>query len=76
MKLVHISDIHINPEPILGLDSIANFKKCLAYVEAPDRKGRFGCRFQVAAVVRRWRRARQCALGRKQVRHNLVRPHH
>jgi 3',5'-cyclic-AMP phosphodiesterase len=36
MKLVHISDIHINAEPILGLDSIANFKKCLAYVEAYD----------------------------------------
>jgi len=36
MKLVHISDIHINAEPILGLDSIANFKKCLAYVEAHD----------------------------------------
>ena len=36
MKLVHISDIHINPEPILGLDPIANFKKCLAYVEAHD----------------------------------------
>ncbi|MEM5472323.1 metallophosphoesterase [Hoeflea sp. AS60] len=36
MKLVHISDIHINAEPILGLDSIASFKKCLAYVEAND----------------------------------------
>lgn len=36
MKLVHISDIHINAEPILGHDSIANFKKCLAYVEAHD----------------------------------------
>ncbi|GAB5459999.1 metallophosphoesterase [Hoeflea alexandrii] len=36
MKLVHISDIHINGEPILGHDSIANFKKCLAYVEAHD----------------------------------------
>jgi len=37
MKLVHISDIHINAAPILGLDSIANFKKCLAYVEAHDQ---------------------------------------
>lgn len=37
MKLVHISDIHINAEPILGLDSIANFKKCLTYVEANDQ---------------------------------------
>ena len=36
MKLVHISDIHLNPDPILGLDPIANFKKCLAYVEAND----------------------------------------
>jgi Icc protein len=36
MKLVHISDIHINAEPILGHDSIANFKKCLAHVEAHD----------------------------------------
>lgn len=37
MKLVHISDIHLNADPILGLDSIANFKKCLAYVEAHDQ---------------------------------------
>jgi Icc protein len=36
MKLVHISDIHINEEPIHGLDPIANFKKCLAYIEAHD----------------------------------------
>lgn len=33
MKLIHISDIHINPEPILGLDPVANFQKCLAHVE-------------------------------------------
>lgn len=33
MKIVHISDIHINPEPILGLDPVANFRKCLAHVE-------------------------------------------
>lgn len=37
MKLVHISDIHINPDPILGLDPIANFRACLAYVEAHDQ---------------------------------------
>ena len=37
MKLVHISDIHIHGEPILGLDSVDNFKKCLAYVEEHDR---------------------------------------
>jgi Icc protein len=36
MKLVHISDIHLNPAPILGHDPIANFKACLAYVEAHD----------------------------------------
>lgn len=32
MKLVHISDIHINPEPILGFDPIRNFEACLAHV--------------------------------------------
>lgn len=32
MKLVHISDIHINPEPILGIDPVANFKACLDHV--------------------------------------------
>lgn len=32
MKLVHISDIHINPEPILGIDPIANFRACLDHV--------------------------------------------
>lgn len=36
MKLVHISDIHINPQPIYGLDPVENFRKCLAYVEAHD----------------------------------------
>lgn len=36
MKLVHISDIHISADPILGLDPVANFKKCLAYVEMHD----------------------------------------
>ncbi len=38
MKLIHISDIHINPEPILGLDPVSNFEKCLAHVETfhPD----------------------------------------
>ena len=33
MKLVHISDIHINPEPILESDPIENFKRCMAHVE-------------------------------------------
>jgi Icc protein len=32
MKLVHISDIHINPEPILGIDPVANFKACLGHI--------------------------------------------
>ena len=32
MKLVHISDIHISPEPILGIDPVANFKACLDHV--------------------------------------------
>ncbi|WP_420409894.1 metallophosphoesterase [Hoeflea sp.] len=36
MKLVHISDIHLSPHPILGLDPVANFKSCLAYVEDRD----------------------------------------
>lgn len=33
MKLVHISDIHINAEPIGGTDSVAAFAACLAHVE-------------------------------------------
>lgn len=33
MKIVHISDIHINAEPILDLDPVENFRKCLAHVE-------------------------------------------
>ncbi|WP_299861880.1 metallophosphoesterase [uncultured Hoeflea sp.] len=36
MKLVHISDIHIHSKPIHGLDPVANFRACLAYVEAHD----------------------------------------
>ncbi|MCY0147466.1 metallophosphoesterase [Hoeflea sp. G2-23] len=36
MKLVHISDIHLNHGSIGGHDPIANFRKCLAYVEAYD----------------------------------------
>ena len=32
MKLIHISDIHINPEPILGIDPVANFRACLDHV--------------------------------------------
>ncbi|MDP3895839.1 MAG: phosphodiesterase [Mesorhizobium sp.] len=33
MKLVHISDIHINADPIGGADTIAAFAACLAHVE-------------------------------------------
>lgn len=33
MKIIHISDIHIHPQPLLGLDPIANFEKCLAHIE-------------------------------------------
>ncbi len=32
MKLVHISDIHINPEPILDIDPVENFKACIDHV--------------------------------------------
>lgn len=32
MKIVHISDIHISPESILGHDPIANFRACLDHV--------------------------------------------
>lgn len=32
MKLIHISDIHISPEPILGIDPVANFRACLDHV--------------------------------------------
>ena len=32
MKLVHISDIHINPQAILGYDPIANFAACMGHV--------------------------------------------
>lgn len=34
MKLVHISDIHINATPILGFDPVQNFEACLAHVVA------------------------------------------
>lgn len=34
MKLIHISDIHIHPEAILGHDPVDNFARCLAHVEA------------------------------------------
>jgi len=37
MKIVHISDIHINPEPILDLDPVENFRACLAHVEEHQR---------------------------------------
>lgn len=33
MKLIHISDIHINPAPILDGDPISNFELCMAHVE-------------------------------------------
>jgi Icc protein len=36
MKLVHVSDIHIHPEPILGFDPVANFAACLAYIAEFD----------------------------------------
>lgn len=36
MKLIHISDIHINPEPILGIDPVANFRACLDHVARFD----------------------------------------
>ncbi len=34
MKLVHISDIHINSSLILEADPVENFAKCLAHVES------------------------------------------
>ncbi|MEP0941534.1 MAG: metallophosphoesterase [Rhizobiaceae bacterium] len=34
MKLVHISDIHIHPQAILGYDPIANFQACMEHVSA------------------------------------------
>jgi 3',5'-cyclic AMP phosphodiesterase CpdA len=32
MKLVHISDIHIDPKPVLGIDPMSNFKACMNHV--------------------------------------------
>lgn len=32
MKLVHISDIHINADPVAGADTVANFAACMAHV--------------------------------------------
>ncbi len=32
MKLIHISDIHIHTEPILGNDPVANFKACMDHI--------------------------------------------
>lgn len=32
MKIIHISDIHVNPNPILGFDPVANLKACLDHV--------------------------------------------
>lgn len=34
MKIVHISDIHLDPQPILGLSPVENFRACLSHVEA------------------------------------------
>lgn len=34
MKLIHISDIHLNPAKILGDNPIEQFKKVLTYIEA------------------------------------------
>lgn len=34
MKLVHLSDIHIHDQEILGQDPVENFKACWAHVEA------------------------------------------
>ncbi|MEM9331563.1 MAG: metallophosphoesterase [Pseudomonadota bacterium] len=33
MKLIHISDIHINPEPILESNPIENFERCMTHIE-------------------------------------------
>lgn len=33
MKIVHISDIHINADPVAGTDTISAFADCLAHVE-------------------------------------------
>jgi 3',5'-cyclic AMP phosphodiesterase CpdA len=33
MKLIHISDIHLHTQPVLDLDPVDNFEKCLAHVE-------------------------------------------
>ena len=33
MKIVQISDIHINADPIAGADSVAAFEACMAHVE-------------------------------------------
>jgi 3',5'-cyclic AMP phosphodiesterase CpdA len=34
MKLIHISDIHIAPVPILGFEPVANFEACLTHIGA------------------------------------------
>lgn len=34
MKLIHISDIHINPDPITGADSAQQFQNVIKHVEA------------------------------------------
>lgn len=37
MKLIHISDIHIHDQEILGQEPVANFKACLAHIEQEHR---------------------------------------
>lgn len=32
MKLVHVSDIHINADPVAGADTVANFAECMAHI--------------------------------------------
>ena len=32
MKLIHISDIHINPEPLFGMDPVLRFQTCMDHV--------------------------------------------
>lgn len=33
MKLIHISDIHINADPVVGADTVERFAACMAHVE-------------------------------------------
>lgn len=36
MKLIHISDIHIHPENILGSDPVASFQACMEHVDTSN----------------------------------------